>query len=243
MGKLANEYLEAAIGLLRRIQTEETDRIEAAAGAVAAAVAAGNRVFAFGCSHSSLAVQDLVYRAGGLMLVNPVWVPGLAGVTTRPATLTSAVEKLPGLAATVLDHTPVEAGDVLVVVSVSGRNAVPVEMAAEGRRRGLLVVGVTSAAYADLPDARLADQCEHVLDCKVAKGDAELRLSGVDQRFCSASTIANSAVLQALMAAVIERLVELGVAPPIFRSGNLPGGLAENERLLAEHRDRIFYLD
>ena len=40
------------------------------------------------------------------------------------------------------------AGDVLIVASNSGRNAVPVEMALEGRARGLRVIAITNLAHA-----------------------------------------------------------------------------------------------
>ena len=46
-----------------------------------------------------------------------------------PAALGSALERVDGLATVVLDSSPARAGDVLVVISLSGRNALPVEMA------------------------------------------------------------------------------------------------------------------
>src|SRR3954453_19310557 len=129
MGNLATDYLDATIKLLERLRDEETDAIEQASAAIAESLTRGNKLFAFGCSHSSLPVQDIVYRAGGLMLVNPLYGPGIAALDTRPATLGSAIEKLPGYAGGILDNSPLRAGDVLIVVSVAGRNAVPIEMA------------------------------------------------------------------------------------------------------------------
>ncbi len=242
MGELAGRYLDTVTALLRRIREEELPQVERAADLLAETIAGGRRVFAFGCSHSSLAVQDLVYRAGGLMLINPIFAPGVTGISVRPATLSSALEKLPGLAKAVLDHSPVRPGDALIVISVSGRNAVPVEMATLARERGATVIGVTSSAYADDPASRLRHGCDLVLDCKVSKGDAELELTGVPQRFCSASTIALSALLQSTVAATVEKLVARGITPPIFMSGNVEGGPEWNARLLEQHRDRVFYL-
>lgn len=248
MSKLTDTYLDSAIELLRRLRDEETPKIEEAAEGIAAALAAGGRLFAFGCSHSSLPVQDIVYRAGGLMLVNPIYGPGIAALDTRPATLGSDIEKLPGYADTLLDNAPVQAGDVLIVVSVSGRNAVPIEMAASARERGLTVIGVTSHAYSDgvtsrhASGSKMKDFAHVVLDNKVEKGDALLSAEGVPQRFAPASGVTSTALLHTLIAATIERLLARGVMPPVFLAANVDGGAEWNARLLEENRDRIFYL-
>ncbi|MGK5553992.1 sugar isomerase domain-containing protein [Actinomadura kijaniata] len=248
MSELADAYLNAAIALLERLRDEEAPAIGEAAEVIAEALAGGRRLFAFGCSHSSLPVQDLVYRAGGLMLVNPIYGPGIAALDTRPVTLGSAIERLPGYADAILDNAPVEPGDVLIVVSVSGRNPVPVEMAASARARGLTVIAVTSRAYSGAVASRhasgrkLADVAHLVLDNKVDEGDAVLEAEGVPQRFCPASGVTGTALLHAVVAATVERLVARGVTPPVFLSANLDGGAEWNARLLAENADRIFYL-
>jgi uncharacterized phosphosugar-binding protein len=245
---LADRYLDAVADQLRRLREEELPAIAAAAEAVADAVAGGRRIFASGCGHSSLAVYDLVYRAGGLALVNPLVVPGTGAADPPPATLSTAVERLPGLAAAVLDNSPVQAGDVLVVVSLTGRNAVPVELAAEARDRGLVVIGVTSRACSEAAPSRhrsgrkLMDVCDHVLDCKVGVGDAALTAEGMPQRFAPTSGILGSTVLQLLMASTVELLLARGVTPPVLLSANVDGGVEWNARVLAENADRIFYL-
>lgn len=240
----AQRYLAAAVQTIERIATEEAPHICAVGDAIADAIARGGRLFASGCGHSALAVQEIVYRAGGLMLVNPLLAPGLDGITTRPATMGSTLEKLPGLGTVTVESSPVRAGDVLIVVSVSGVNAVPVETARAGRARGAVVVAVTSCAYVDVPAPveRLADIAHHVIDTKVPIGDAVLSSPGVPQPFGPISGIAASAALQALVAAIIDGMLARDLTPPVFQSANLDGGAEWNARHLAEHRDRIFYL-
>src|SRR5690606_40771930 len=143
-------------------------------------VADGGRLFAFGAGHSSLAAQDVVYRAGGLALMILLVVPGVVGVDVMPATLGPALERVDGLAAAVLDSSPLRAGDVLVIISLSGRNALPVEMAMNARALGVRVVGVTSVAYASQTTPRHVSgtfpkaHCDAALGSQVAVGDAEL---------------------------------------------------------------------
>lgn len=244
---LAGQFFGAAIGLLERVRAEEAANIEAAGKAIADTVAAGGRVFAFGAGHSSLAAQDVVYRAGGLAVMNLLNLPGVMGVDVMPATLGSALERVDGLAGAVLDSSPAEAGDVLVIISLSGRNALPVEMALNARALGLKVIGVTSVAYATETKSRhvsgtyLKDHCDIVLDSKIAVGDAELSADGIEAPFAPASTVVTSALMQAMVATAAGGLVERGVEPPLLRSGNVDGGHEWNGRVMTEYGDRIFY--
>ena len=241
-------FLDAAIGLLERVRDEETESITAAGELIADTVVAGGRLFAFGAGHSSLAAQDLVYRAGGLALMNLLAVPGAVGVDVMPATLGSALERVDGLATAVLDSSPLRAGDLLVVISLSGRNALPVEMAAHARELGAKVIGVTSVAYSTATTSRhssgtfLKDHCDLVLDSKIAVGDAELTLDTIPAPFAPASTVVTSAILQSAMATAAASLADRGVEPPLLRSGNVDGGLDWNDRVMREYGDRIFYL-
>ncbi|MFJ9081630.1 SIS domain-containing protein [Streptomyces sp. NPDC102384] len=248
--KLAAQYLDASIGLLTRIRDEEADNIAAAGTLLADTVADGGRLFAFGAGHSGLAAQDVVYRAGGLALMNLLSVPGTVGIDVMPATLGSALERVDGLAAVVLEASPVQAGDALVIISLSGRNALPVEMALSARAAGIKVIGVTSLSYATGPDAPtsrhvsgsyLRDHCDVVLDSKIAIGDAELTHEGVDTPFAPASTVTASALMQAILATCAANLADRGIQPPLLRSGNVDGGLEWNAKVFEEYGDRIYY--
>ncbi|WP_329457287.1 SIS domain-containing protein [Streptomyces sp. NBC_01497] len=243
----ADRFFDAAAGLLGRVRDEEAASIAAAGAAIADAVAGGRRLFAFGAGHSSLPAQDTVYRAGGLAVMNLLTVPGMTGVDVRPATLGSALERVEGLASTVLDTSPATAGDILVIISLSGRNTLPVEMARHARERGLTVIGVTSVAYATGTTPRnasgtfLKDHCDIVLDNKIAIGDAELTAEGVAAPFAPASTVVTSALMQAVMATAASDLAARGIEPPLLRSGNIDGGTEWNVRVIEENADRIFW--
>jgi uncharacterized phosphosugar-binding protein len=243
----AGRFLDAAIDLLQRIRDEEAESVEAAGTLLADTVASGGRLFAFGAGHSSLAAQDLVYRAGGLALMNLLAVPGAVGVDVMPATLGSALERVDGLAGVVLDASPLRAGDALIIISLSGRNELPVEMAMKARDRGVKVIGVTSVAYATQTTSRhssktfLKDHCDLVLDSGITVGDAELTLDNVPAPFAPASTVVTTALLQAVMATTAATLADRGTEPPLLRSGNVDGGHDWNARIMEQYADRIFY--
>ncbi|TWV40882.1 SIS domain-containing protein [Streptomyces misionensis] len=246
-GTPADLFFDAAINLLQRLREEEAGAIDTAAALLADTVADGGRLFAFGAGHSSLAAQDVVYRAGGLALMNLLTVPGVVGVDVTPATLGSALERVDGLASAVLDTSPLRAGDALVIVSLSGRNALPVEMAQRARALGIKVIGVTSVAYAAQTTSRhssgtfLKDHCDLVLDSKIAVGDAELTLDTIPAPFAPASTVVTTALMQAVMATTAALLADRGIEPPLLRSGNVDGGHDWNNRVMDQYGDRIFY--
>ena len=248
MNTLAEKYIQAVIELLQQIADEEGPALKQAAEMIADAITDGQRIFAFGCTHSSLPIQDLVYRAGGLMLINPIFGPGVASLDIKPATLTSAMERLVGFAQALLNNNPIEEGDVLIIVSVSGRNALPIEMAQLAQERGIKVIGVTSRAYTETVESRhpsgkkMYQFADVVLDNKVSKGDAVLQAEGVPQKFCPASGVTSNAILHALVAATVEELLARDVTPPIILAANVDGGAEYNAKLFEQYGDRIFYL-
>lgn len=246
-GELAGQYFDAAVGLLNRARDEEAGNVADAGALLADTVGAGGRIFAFGAGHSSLPAQDVVYRAGGLALMNLLAVPGAVGVDVRPAVLGSALERVNGLADAVLDSSPAGPGDVLIVISLSGRNALPVEMAMGARARGLKVIGLTSLAYPRETASRhasgtyLKDHCDIVIDNKIAVGDAELTFDGVPAPFGPASTVVTCALTQAVVATAVATLAERGVVPPMLRSGNVDGGHDWNRQVMTDFRERIHF--
>jgi len=248
MKSFAPAYINEVVNRLQRISEEEMDSIYQAAELITDAIENGNRIFGFGCTHSSLPVQDIVYRAGGLMLINPIFAPGLASMDTRPATLSTSIERVNGYAKAILDNQPIQKGDVLILVSVSGRNAMPIEMADEAKKRGLKVIGLTSLAYTSAVSSRhpsgkkMYEFADVVIDGKIDPGDAVLEADGVPQKFCPVSGAINAAILQSVVAATIELLLERGITPPVFLAANVEGGDEYNAKMLEKYKDRIFYM-
>ncbi|MDH6126211.1 SIS domain-containing protein [Kitasatospora sp. GP82] len=247
MSDLVGQYFDAAVAHLQRVRTEEAQAIEQAAMLLADAVAEGRRIFTFGAGHSSLPAQDVVYRSGGLVVINLLNVPGMIGVNVMPAPLGSALERVSGLAPATLDLTPAREGDLLFVISLSGRQVMPIELAQHARARGLTVIGVTSLAYPGEVTSQhpsgtyLKDHCDVVLDSKIAVGDGELSHPGAGTTFGSVSTVVTSALMQAVVASAVGKLADKGITPPLFRSGNVDGGTEWNTQVMAENADRVFY--
>lgn len=245
---LAERYLDVAIHTLTQLRDEQLDKIATAAEMITEAIVAGHSFFAFGCTHSSLPVQDVYYRAGGFMLVNPIFPPGLK-LDVRPPTMTSAMEQLEGYGDLIFDQqVPAEAGDVLILLSTSGRNAVPVEVALAAKARGMHLIAITSMIYTQEVTSRhpsgkkVYEIADLVIDNYSPRGDAVLEIQGLAQKTGSTSGIVGSALMHAIISQVVANLVDQGLTPPIYLSGNLDGGGEHNKAMLEAYQDRIFYM-
>ena len=194
-----------------------------------------------------MTTEELVYRTGGLMLVNPIYPHGM-NFSVRPLTATSGMERVLGLGNQLLAGSPAQEGDVLILTSTSGRNAVTIDMALEAEIRGIKTIGLTSLAYTQGVASRhpsgkkLADLCHVVIDNCVPLGDAAVEIPGFAQKIGPLSSVTGCAIVNSIISEVVTELVHRGVDPPVFVSANLDNGDAWNARLLFENRDRIHYM-
>ena len=165
-----SEYLARIGEILKRIEDEEAGMLARAADLVADVICRDGLVHVFGCGHSHLAALDTFYRAGGLACVSPLLDEDL--MLHDGAAKSSRLEKMPGIAPEAFRRQGVKAGDVVVVISASGKNAAPVEMLRAAKAAGVTTVAVSSSAYR-AHGATLLDEADVPIDCKVPYGDAE----------------------------------------------------------------------
>ena len=241
------DYFEVVIQLLQEVRETQREAIERAALVIADAIQTDHLVYAFGATHAGILAQELFYRAGGLVPVNPILPPGLT-TDVRPSTLTSRLERMPGFGAQILAELPIEAGDVLIAHSVSGRNAAVVEIAQGARERGAFVIALTSLEYSRAVQPRqpgmprLFEAADLVLDNRATVGDAAIALPGLPQKVGPTSTVIGAAILNTIVVRVAELLLQRTGDPPVFMSANLDGGDEHNKRWLEHYGNRLTYL-
>jgi len=241
-------YLLTVTELLERIHAEEYDVIGRAAEAVAAQVGQDRLVHIFGPGgHSNLAAQEVFFRAGGLMHVSAILDEGT--LLSNGALRSMAIERTPGYGRVVIADAGLGADDLLILVNAYGINAALIDAALEARERGVTLIGVSSRQHAidTSPDhparhpskANLHDLVDIAIDTKVPIGDAVVRIEGVGEPIAAVSTFANAYALNALVLRTVEALAAAGVEPPVWRSGNAPGGDEANARFVAAFRARV----
>lgn len=243
----AERYFDAVEAGLKKLRETQLEGIRQAAQTLVEAITGGRRIFAFGATHSFILPMEMIYRTGGLMLVNPIYPHGM-DLSVRPMTLTSQLERVEGLGRTLLEGTPASEGDVLIIASASGRNPIVIDMALAAREMGLTTIAVIALEYAQNSTSRhssgklLHELCDHVLDECAPAGDAAVEIPGLAQKTGPLSTVLGCTVVNALVCEVLARLVEAGETPPVFLSANLPGGDEHNALVLRQNRARITYL-
>lgn len=243
----STQYYRRVTEIMAEVFDKEAAPMEEAARVIADANRTGRSVFAFGCNHAGLITLELFYRTGGMVTVNPVRAPGMM-LELSPPTMTSEMERMPGYGRIIFGNMKAKAGDVLIIHSVSGRNAVSIDMAEAAREAGLTVIVVTNmntttAVTSRHPSGKkLYEFASVLIDNHGDLGDASVVLEGFPQKISSTSTVVGAAILNAVTARACELLLESGVTPPVFMSGNIDGGDEHNKKVMAEHADNIFYL-
>ena len=228
------EYLDEITALLGKINNEESSAIESAAQAVADVICNDALVHIFGCGHSHLVALDTFYRAGGLASVSALLDEDL--MLHDGAAKSSRMEKMPGVGAEVYRRHAVKPGDLVVVISASGKNAAPVEVLRAAKAAGVKTVAISSSAYTAKGGVLLAE-ADIGIDSKVAYGDAIIPVG--DAFMGGMSTFAGLFILNSMLIEGARKAHARGTVPPIYRSGNVEGGTAGNALLEARYFDRI----
>ncbi|MFI7060485.1 sugar isomerase domain-containing protein [Kribbella sp. NPDC050124] len=217
----AEEFMRRALAIADRAASTQIDAIRQAAGLVVDA-----RVFwVFGTGHSHLIAEELYGRAGGLADVRAVLEPGL--MLHEGLLKSSLLERLPGMADVLLQTNDIGAGDVVLIASNSGRNAVPVEFAVGARTKGAKVIALTSLAHSTTVSSRapggqrLFEVADVVIDNCGEPGDALIEVEGSPERTGATSTLVGALLAQALTVEIVTQLAARGDSPNVLRSLNV----------------------
>lgn len=228
-------YLKQLSALLLKLQETQLATVQTLGEQVGRSVAVEGIVHLFGSGHSHMAANEVFVRAGTLTAVRAIW----------PEQMTDKLERVEGLGPSILNMGDVRPDELLFVISNSGINPMPIDVALEAKKRGVVTVAVTSREHSlAVPcrhsgGKRLFEVCDYVLDTCVPAGDALLKRPDLDHPFGPASTVASVALIQAVMAEAVGWMLDNGYNPPLRISRNMPGGDEHNDRLGERYRQRI----
>ena len=241
MPPLAESYFNRANELLTLAWQANGPAIARIAPVIGANIAAGGVVHTFGSGHSELISREIIGRAGGLVCVTGMIDP-TAGF----------IENLPGYGLRLAERYDrqyeLRSGETIIVISNSGKNVSPIDVALYARQKGLAVVALSCLAMSRVTPSqhaggkRLFECADYVLDNGGVPGDAIVEIDGAANSPAKAgptSTLIGCSILNWLMLAVIEWLKTNHHPLPILRSQNLPGAIEHNRELARQYKARL----
>lgn len=239
---LTENYADILTAAISKISREQREKILAAAKLAADCILADGLIYVFGCGHSHILAEETFYRAGGLACVCPIFYEPL--MLHESASLSSKLEKESGHAEAILDDYSFSAADILICVSTSGINGVPVELAAAAKEKGQRVIGIASDAYLAQPPRNalglhLQQVCDVCIDNGAPHGDACLNPRGLPVSMTPVSTVTGAFIINSILAEAVGFCLDRGVEPPVYLSGNIPGGSEHNKAIIAHFKPRI----
>ncbi len=247
----AEVFLEKSQGILETVR-RQLPVVRQVADLFSGTILAGRMVHVFGSGHSRMMVEEMWPRYGSFPGFNPIVELSLSFhnlvVGANGQRQAMFLENVSGLAARILRNFDLSTADSALVISSSGCNIVPVEMAEEFQRRGVKVVAMISRDHSDASTSKRADGmklqdfAEIVIDTGAPKGDAMVWIEGLEMPVAPGSTVGGTLLVNTIKAEVAQRLTAAGQPPKALAAGCVLGSERATEIFEAaydEHARRL----
>ncbi len=244
-------YLEKCRELVNNA-LRQTDAIHQAADWFSQTILSGRMVHLFGSGHSRIMVEEMWPRYGSFPGFNPIVELSLtyhnSVVGANGQRQAMFLENTPGLAKRILRNYNLSKNDTALVISSSGCNVVPIEIAQEFQNIGLKVVAMISRQHSEATDSRhesgrkLQDFADLVIDTGAPTGDAMVQIEGIETPVSPGSTVGGCMLINAIKGEVAARLTNAGQPPKVLTAGTLIGNKQAAELFESaydEHSSRL----
>lgn len=248
---LTSQYIQRSRALLDTIEAQ-ADAIQQAATWFSQTILAGRMVHLFGSGHSRIMVEEMWPRYGSFAGFNPIVELSLSFhnlvVGANGQRQAMFLENVPGLAGRILRNYDLSELDSALIISSSGCNVVPIEIAELFQQQGIKVVALVTTQHADKSTSKradgkkLSDFADLVLDTGAPVGDAMLTIPGLDTPVAPGSTVGGAVVVNCIKAEVARLLTEAGHPPKVLSAANVVGAeraVSLFESAYDEHAHRL----
>jgi len=244
-------YLDQVIGLLKRVEENQTENIEKGAELMAEAIRKDELIHVYGGGgHTTLVMGEMFFRAGGLANINPIMEQGLS--VFNQALKYLELERTENYGRSIVKYFRIKKGEVLIIYHNIGINAATIDAAMEAKESGAKIIAVSSSYWQnEMPQdhfirhsnkKNLFDLADVCIDDYNPVGDAVVNIPGIDTSIAPISNIIDFYIAHRLEIATVKKCVEKGIKPPIWSSANAPGGDEINAKYVEKYLPRVKYL-
>ncbi len=226
------QYLQKSQGIIATV-AQQTELIQTAAQWFTGTILAGRMVHVFGSGHSRIMVEEMWPRYGSFPGFNPIVELSLTFhnlvVGANGQRQAMFLENVSGLADRILRNFDLSNLDTALVISSSGCNVVPIEMAELFQKQNIKVVAIVTQQHLEQSTSKradglkLSDFADLVLDTGAPVGDAMINIEGLDTPVAPGSTIGGALLINCLKAEVANLLTKAGSPPKVLSAANKVG--------------------
>ena len=241
-------YIEKAIANIREVAEKQEANIKAAATLMADAIAADKLINVYaGGGHTTLAMGEMFFRAGGLANINPMMETALS--VFNQALKYLALERTENFGASIVKYYDPQPGDVVIFFHNIGINPATIDAAMECQKRGMKIIAVASSYWQkEMPKdhfirhsngTNLFDYADVSIDDYNPVGDAIVNVPGMTTPIGPVSNVVDFTIAHLLEIETCRQCVERGIVPPVWNSANAPGGDEKNAALLKKYQPKV----
>ena len=241
-------YIDNAFANIQKVADEQAENIHKAAELMADAIAADKLINVYaGGGHTTLAMGEMFFRAGGLANINPLMETALSVFNQSLKYL--ELERTVNFGASIIRYYGIEKDDVVIIFHNIGINPATIDAAMEIKKHGGKIIAVASSYWQnEMPKdhfirhpsgKNLFDFADVCIDDYNPVGDAIVNLPGLATPIAPVSNVVDFTIAHLLEIETVRISLERGITPPVWSSANEPGGDAKNAALLAKYKPRI----
>ena len=233
------EYGDKIIDVIKNAEEKNKEVIKELAEKFAENIENDKVIHTFGTGHSHMLGIELFARAGGLGNVDAMLDPDT--LTSFGAQRSGAMEKTSGVSDVIYDSYNIQPGDIMIITSNSGRNAMPIEMAMRCKKEGVYTIALTNLEQSKNQTSRhssgkrLFEVVDCVVDSCVPTADATLDLDGI--KTGPASSIVTMFLVNTIVSEAIKIVLSHGKRPYVFQSQNVDG--FDNNAIYEHFKGRV----
>lgn len=246
-----HQYLEKCEDIIKTV-TAQSNNLAKAAKWFSDSILEGRVVHVFGSGHSRIMVEEMWPRYGSFPGFNPIvelsltYHNNVVGANGQRQAM--FLENVSGLAERILRNFSLSEKDCALIVSSSGCNIVPIEMAELFQDRKVKVVALITKAHSEKSKSnrkdgkKLSDFADLVLDSGAPVGDSMIYVDGLETPVSPGSTVGGILIVNSIKAEVARLLTEAGKPPKVLTAGSIVGpekAKALFEAAYDEHAHRL----